>query len=112
MSNDQEPREPLDKAPIKSGRRSNDNDVIDNSGQQPVSDTRARDGADVPDPPAGDADPDRADPFEDTLDVSTGTTHTAAYNRAISDYDPNEMLPQLSEHWTYQDDELSEHGWF
>lgn len=57
----------------------------------------------------GDAKPDE---FEDGIDVSTGIEATAAYNQAAADYDPQEEIHQIAEHYRYTDSEIEEHGFF
>lgn len=55
-----------------------------------------------------------ADPFEaiDSTEVSREHRTSALYRRAVSDYDPDELQPQLLEHYVFHDPEFDRDGYF
>lgn len=104
MQDDTPARNENDKPTDGSDQRRRSTDPDDNKGQRTL-ETPSETATAPPGEEGGDEGNTDPPSFEDGLDDATGSQASANYHRAVSDYDPTDDQPQISEHWGYNSQE-------
>lgn len=90
--------------------RSRIGDVDGNSGSETVSGIGSDDGSVDVDEERGTEGEVVEIQYGDAVDVRSGFTASGRFNRAVAEYDENDLSPQEAEHFTFSDPDFARRG--